>query len=292
MRSSTSFYPRNLKISNKKLIPTSSNFSQKTHLNFHKNCSVKNSRKNSHQKKLISQCLNEIPVKRIFQTTLNSPTHFNNGTLLTESQFFFSNDTKKKCKQITYGKMIKNLKYRTKSDFSKNLIPNKENKKIIPNKIQVTRKFNKIKRSSRNSSTTISTNTSDKLKINNNILSPKFLDAQNKWRNNFGATIIQKVFRGFYYRKYNFKKKIIYQRKKIKINKGFLYRRNKFNCNLRINRININNNNNNYYKCYQTFSNDFKENGIKTIIIESFNKTKYYTNNNSRRNTINTKEIK
>ena len=286
MSLSASFYPKKLIIQNKTMSCTSTHFNPQTNLTFNKINSVKNSRKVSHQKKLNSQRLNEVSFGKIIKSTLNSPIINSNKTFLTESHFFPPNNTKKKTKSITTGRIKASVKNRTKSVFSKSLIPHKESKKVIIKKIQVTRKLKKIKKCSRNSSCTTSTNTSDKLKKNNNILSPKFLEAQNKWRNNFGATIIQKIFRGFYFRKYNFKKQIIYRKKKVKNSRGILNRRNKFNYNLRMNRLN---DYNNYFKIYQTFSNDFIDNGIRTIIIESFNKSKY-TNNNSQ-NSFNINEM-
>ena len=56
-------------------------------------------------------------------------------------------------------------------------------------------------------------------------LTIKFIDAQNNWRKNYFATVIQKIFRGYWFRKSDLKKKInkiinpVYIRKKAKDNK-------------------------------------------------------------------------
>lgn len=60
-----------------------------------------------------------------------------------------------------------------------------------------------------NSSSTLSTNFSkndDEIKFEFGKTSHKFMMAQEKWRKNFSSSIIQAVFRGYYYRNYLFKK--------------------------------------------------------------------------------------
>ena len=71
----------------------------------------------------------------------------------------------------------------------------------------------------------------DELKINNHNntgLTKKFINAQNNWRKNYFATVIQKIFRGYALRKSNYREKYsnknvnsIYIRKKAKDNKIF-----------------------------------------------------------------------
>ena len=71
----------------------------------------------------------------------------------------------------------------------------------------------------------------DELKINNHDnagLTKKFINAQNNWRKNYFATVIQKIYRGYSLRKSNYREKYsnkninsIYIRKKAKDNKIF-----------------------------------------------------------------------
>ena len=65
---------------------------------------------------------------------------------------------------------------------------------------------------------------------NNNGLSKKFIDAQNNWRKNYFATVIQKVYKGYSFRKYDYKKKLknknlssVYIRKRPKDN-NYIFR--------------------------------------------------------------------
>lgn len=164
------------------------------------------------------------------------------------------NRTKKEIPKVP-KELYDNFKYLTISEKTKN-----------SNQIRI-----RVKEKSKKSICTISTNTSDLTinkkfnKIEDNITIKKFKIAQDKWKNDYFAKIIQKIFRGYYFRK-NFEKnkncQILYHKKKI--HNSFKSKKLNINSNI-INKNNFYNINNN-------------EPAIKTIFIESFHKTNYINN--------------
>ena len=142
------------------------------------------------------------------------------------------------------------------------------NKKVKANNSKLSGKLEENKKS-KNSLCTASTSTSELIKNNKkkkikNKMPKKFIDAQNKWRKDYCANFIQKVFRGFYYRKKcknNLNKTKIYKKKKIQITDTFKH-------NIKSNSIEQSNNNNNHKQA------------IKTIIIDKLEKKVKSLNNN------------
>ena len=119
-----------------------------------------------------------------------------------------------------------NSNYNTKN----NLIKNKDRK---TNKTQKNTKYkmNLSKHNREHSDKGGLIKIIDELKINNYDnagLTKKFINAQNNWRKNYFATVIQKIYRGYSLRKSNYREKYsnkninsIYIRKKAKDNKIF-----------------------------------------------------------------------
>ena len=151
------------------------------------------------------------------------------------------------------------IRYSTKKELSNNFLnyntetTSKNSYKVLPKKNDSESKNEKQK----NSFCTVSTNNSDSnvnKKNNENIKSNKFLIAQNKWKKNYFATFIQKVFRGYIFRKmYRNKSFMIYRKKKVK-------NQSKLRLSLK-NKIN-----------------DSQRPKIKTIIIKSFRRSTLLTN--------------
>ena len=134
--------------------------------------------------------------------------------------------------------IFNNINNNTKSNFCKKgnkTINKNEITKINKNKITKYKKSFKtdfIKHKRQYSDKGNFTNIIEELKLNNNIndnncgkcgLTKKFIAAQNNWRLNYFATVIQKIYRGYFFRKSDYKKyvnnqniKSIYIRKKAK----------------------------------------------------------------------------
>ena len=124
------------------------------------------------------------------------------------------------------------LNYSTKFNMNRNTLTNKNTKlnKIHKNKKNEI-KNNLINHNRENSDKGGLIKIIEELKINNKEkkssgLTNKFINAQNNWRKNYFATVIQKIFRGYHFRKSDYKQKYsnkninsIYIRKKAKDNK-------------------------------------------------------------------------
>ena len=134
----------------------------------------------------------------------------------------------KKCIKINYRNNINNYaNYRTKYNINRNQnkIINKLNELNNKNKL----KKNLINKNKANREKLGIVKIIEELKLNCNTnkngLSKKFIDAQNNWRKNYFATVIQKIYRGYSVRKSDYKNKLknknlssVYIRKRTKDN--------------------------------------------------------------------------
>lgn len=196
----------------------------------------------------------------IFKEITNSEKTCKNDYFITEGDILPLNFNKEKSNKI----ITKNLTIKEISKFNKE---KNENKFPISERINTSKKIKRRiqEKSKKSLSTTILTNTMGLIDKMNNIKNKKFIIAQNKWKNDYFAIIIQKIFRGYFFRK-NFEKykknKGIYQKKKVLRNI-----KNQKLITMKSDSIKYNNS-----------YNKNKIPVIKTIFIKSFCKAKYVDN--------------
>lgn len=133
-----------------------------------------------------------------------------------------NNEQKENHKNTNVNNINNYSNYNSKLNFFKNKNTNKINRNCLFKKeIQ---KNLVIKNNRENKDKEGLIKLKEELKINNNQncgLTKKFVDAQNNWRKNYFATVIQKIYRGYVFRKSDYKKRIkninnIYIRKRAK----------------------------------------------------------------------------
>ena len=178
--------------------------------------------------------------KSSFNQNIQLLTRFNKDMNNTENINLIDNNKYNEIKDNYIKNHKKNninnyLNYSTKFNMNRNTVTNKSSKL---NKINKDKKQNEIKGGLIHHNREYSDKGGlikiiEELKINNKDknncgLSQKFIDAQNNWRKNYFATVIQKIYRGYIFRKSDYKKKYsnknvnsIYIRKKAKDNKIF-----------------------------------------------------------------------